>query len=423
MRHELAHVVLGRDAAWPLNLPAAWGVFPHAALVEGAAEALEWSSSDYTLHQWSAALIQLGIAVDIEALMGASAFYIEPPGKAYTLSGSFMRWLLDTRGPAAFRDVYRDADFRRVYGTTLATLARDWRAFLGELDVPEGIEAEAKLRYDRKALFFRVCPLESARMQVEVMQHVVRNEDDEALDSARTLLSFNPQEPRTQLRFTALLAELGRLAEAQAMAEAARGRPDINAPMLARFDLFVGDAAWRSGAVDIAEEAYRRVQRAPIDPTLARVCSVKRAIVSEPEREAVLGPYLLGRRPAPGTSREAWVEETVAYLYDVLIELQHDPLAHYLLGRLLVLERRYAEALGPLRTSLALLRVEGTSLDTHARGLLRDELQRMEGIALLEVGDVEQAAERFKALAGRANKPGQALRYQEWVERALWKKP
>ena len=74
VRHELAHVVLGRDAPWPLNLPAQWRLFPHAALVEGAAEALEWSSGDFTLHQWSAALKSLSLGVDIEALMGLMAF-------------------------------------------------------------------------------------------------------------------------------------------------------------------------------------------------------------------------------------------------------------------------------------------------------------------------------------------------------------
>ena len=86
-----------RFAPGPLHLPALARLFPHAALVEGAAEALEWSSGDLTLHQWSAALRRIGLEVEIAALMGPDGFYAQPPGKAYTLSGSFMRWLLETR--------------------------------------------------------------------------------------------------------------------------------------------------------------------------------------------------------------------------------------------------------------------------------------------------------------------------------------
>lgn len=50
---------------------------------------------------------------------------------AYAQEGSFVRWLIETRGLRQFLVFYRDgADYRRHFDRTLAELETDWRAFL-----------------------------------------------------------------------------------------------------------------------------------------------------------------------------------------------------------------------------------------------------------------------------------------------------
>jgi hypothetical protein len=422
VRHELAHVVLGRDAPGPLNIPALARIFPHAALVEGAAEALEWSSGDLTLHQWSAALRRLGLEVDIADLMGSDGFYGQPPGKAYTLSGSFMRWLLETRGSAAFRAVYADADFQAAYGHPLATLVTAWRGFLDGLDLPPDTEALAKQRFDRKAIFFRPCPLEIARLQVEVVRRLGEHRPEEALEVARRIIDFVPNDPNMRLRFVAVLAHLGRYEEARGEAARVCASEAINPVIRARFDSLVADAAWRSGNVERATAGYKAALRAPLAQRVRRVTAIKLAIAGDPEREPILGPYLLGSPARADVHDPVWVQETVDYLVEAVSDLPSDPLALYLLGRRLAIEERHAAALGPLRTAIGLLDTEGSKLPPETASLIRDELVRIEGIALLVGGEPEAAALRFDALAERSTMTGRAQRYREWAERARWQR-
>ena len=420
VRHELAHVVLGRDAPGPLNLPALARLFPHAALVEGAAEALEWSSGDLTLHQWSAALRRVGLEVEITALMGPDGFYAQPPGKAYTLSGSFMRWLLETRGHQAFRAVYADANFLSAYGEQIEVLVRQWREFLDSLELPSGTEELARQRFDRKAIFYRPCPLEIARLQAEVVEHLREERDDEALDVAKRTLEFVPDDPKMRLRFVAVLAYLGLYEQAHAEADRVCAVDSTNHVLRSRFKSLVADAAWRSGAVDKAAELYEAALKAPLRHDIRRTIAIKMAIVADPEREPILGPYLLGTPRKAEVQDPLWVQETLNYLVSAVADLPGDPLALYLLGRRLVLEQRHEQALGPLRTALGLLESKESSLTFEASSLVRDELLRLEGVALLAVGSKEDAARRFDLLAQRTTWTGRAMRYREWAKRARW---
>jgi len=419
VRHEIAHVVLGRDAPWPLNIPAVGRLIPHAALVEGAAEALEWSGGDLTLHQWSAALHRTGLAVDIAELMGPDGFYAQPPGKAYTLSGSFMRWLLDRDGPDPFRAVYRDADFERVYGEPLSTLVTAWRGFLETLELPAGAEALARQRYDRKAIFYRTCPLEIARLRARVWRLMGQGDVEEALETAREILGLVPLDLRRRLDLVAVLAHLGRAAEAREAAKHALSDEALGAVMRWRFEELLADAAWRAGDRASAAAGYAGVMRSPLGADRLRVVSVKHAIVGDAVREPVLGPYLMGPPgPALDAEREPWVEETLVYLTDAAADLPGDPLALYLLGRRLAIEQRYAAALGPLRTALGLLGSGDMVLPAATVDHVADEARRIEAIVLLHTGDPVAAAARFETLAARTRWPGRALQFREWAERA-----
>lgn len=62
---------------------------------------------------------------------------------AYAQEGSFVRWLIETRGLEAFLAFYRsDAGFESGLGTPLDVLERDWRRTLAAGDAGEGRQRE-----------------------------------------------------------------------------------------------------------------------------------------------------------------------------------------------------------------------------------------------------------------------------------------
>ena len=109
LRHEMAHVfagafgdpLFGVALAWrwhgPLPLPAL-----ASGLVEGVAEAADSRvpTTTSTIHQQAAAMIAAGRAPPLEEVVGAG-FSAQSGARAYTMAGSFCRFLLETRGADA----------------------------------------------------------------------------------------------------------------------------------------------------------------------------------------------------------------------------------------------------------------------------------------------------------------------------------
>ena len=115
-RHEMAHLFAGAFGHRPLRLAGGWHI-PALGWIEGLAMAAEWPVQTYNLHVWSAAILDNPSMVsDIgphELLYG---FWGLPSRIAYTLAGSWVRWLIDHYGiekikllsremPGAFEDI------------------------------------------------------------------------------------------------------------------------------------------------------------------------------------------------------------------------------------------------------------------------------------------------------------------------------
>ena len=147
----------------------------------------------------------------------------------------------------------------------------EWEGFLEGIALPEGIEERARLRFDRRAIFFRTRPLEVARLNVEVVGLLKEGRGLEALELARRVLSFSPDDLTTQLRFLSVLSFLGRWEEAKGFAKVAMSKEGMNSVTKARFETLVSDAAWRAGQVTDSLAGYRRVLKAPVDQVTRRL--------------------------------------------------------------------------------------------------------------------------------------------------------
>ena len=162
-RHEMAHLFAEAFGNRPLGVAGAWGI-PAMGWVEGLAMAAEWPVNDYDLHTWSAAILDHAERFPQPSPLGMIyGFWSLPPRVAYTLAGSYVRWLIDTYGidkvkalsqgsPGHFEDVI-DADFHETF--------EGWKTFLHQKrnrDADETVE----LVFGSRSIWTKTCARHTA---------------------------------------------------------------------------------------------------------------------------------------------------------------------------------------------------------------------------------------------------------------------
>lgn len=165
--HEIAHVVAGRLADNMLHLPLMYGIVPDMGVVEGLAVAVAFASEGLSPHEWSFAMMRAGMDIDLESLLGNPGFLFANASKAYTLVGSFVRFLVETRGPSVARALASGQGIEAATGLDKHTLAAEWRDYLekivGPLVGPNMIR-QASRRFSVPSVLGRKCPLDTARL-------------------------------------------------------------------------------------------------------------------------------------------------------------------------------------------------------------------------------------------------------------------
>lgn len=409
IHHELAHVILGADAPGPLHLPTAMLVLPHMALVEGAAEALEWSTGELTPHQWSAAMRKARIAPALGKLLGPDGFYREPSSKAYTLAGSFVRWLLDARGVARFRRCYADADFLAAYGVGVEQLATEWGAFVDAVPLSADAEALARARFSGKAVLYRTCPLEVAQLERDAGRRLAGGDTDGAIALYDRVAGFVPDDPAKRVPAIVLSAGRGDVGETTRRAAEYRALDGRNEVTDARVAELVADATWRAGDAAAAARAYAAVATAPQSEDRRRNVLVKGAVAESPDLEPILGPYLLS---GGGGNAEA-----IDYLIEAFGDLPNQPLVVYLLGRRMAQAGRDVDAARLLERTLTLARGR---TDPWVPSVVR-ETWALLARARFDAGELTLALPAFEQAAALAAHDGTRDELLDWAARVRWK--
>ncbi|GMV43893.1 MAG: hypothetical protein AMXMBFR64_56090 [Myxococcales bacterium] len=408
LEHELAHVFAGGYAPGPLHVTAQYWVLPHMALVEGLATAIEWDRGRLTPHQWSAAMLELGILPDLARIMGPQGYLTTFGGSAYTTAGSLVRWLMDERGMPAVLRLYGSGDFHAAFGEPMDALVTQWKDFLRDRSrvplEPEDLE-RARFTFDRKPVLQRVCPIVVAGLEREADRSFRRGDLRRAADIRRTVLRWTPDEPGKKAALASVLLAAG---DEEGRALVAEVLASDRAGMFLKAALRdqLADADWRAGNVDAARTAWEELRSAPLDQGSLRGIDVKLRALAHPD------PTVRdGLRDALTTPRKT--EEALAFLRSLSEAAPGDPLVAYLYGRRLFVEGRHAEALEPLRRA----RMADEPRTVTA------ERERMLGVALYFAGD-PQAAHAHFAIADTSLPEGAlGLRgeVQGWMDRCAWK--
>lgn len=407
--HELAHVVLGQYAPPPLQIPTVACIIPQMTLVEGAAEAFEWDTGALTPHQWTAAMRAAHLAPPIAQLLGPGGFWSQSSDKAYTLAGSFIRWLIDTHGPARFTDVYADADFARAYQTPLAALVTEWEAFVDALEVPPDAADLATGRYSQHAVFFRPCGLDVAKTEAQAQTLAHAGDRDGARSAYEQVVRWIPDDPQKRVPLLEMAAQEGDVAATSRIATAyfaaERGH---NLVANTRVLELLGDAAWRAENPLVATLYYGSVSHFPQPEDRRRNLLVKAWLAAQGPAWADVGAYLLSGQPA---RLDAAV---LAHAAD------DNGLLRYLVGRRHATEGRHADAITALETALQMLPDPPTHPELEWLPWVRREAERLLAHAHFALRDLAAARTYFLAAADHTPYAGDRDRYRDWAARCDW---
>ncbi|HEY1536235.1 MAG TPA: hypothetical protein VGF76_19575, partial [Polyangiaceae bacterium] len=157
--HELAHVVAGSFGVGPFRVSGPWGGWiPDPGRIEGVAVAASPNDNDdFTLDEWAKTLLDLSLLPPLESVFRLG-FLGQNSSTAYTVAGAFMHWFHDRYGASALRRWYGGEPIERVVGKNFGELEAAWRADLSRVQVAPALLNEARVRFDRPALFGRHCP-------------------------------------------------------------------------------------------------------------------------------------------------------------------------------------------------------------------------------------------------------------------------
>jgi hypothetical protein len=300
--------------------------------------ALEAPRGSWTIHEWSAALRDLGLGPDMAGQLGPGGFWTAAPARAYTAAGSLIAFLLRRRGGAAVARLYRTGDFEAAFGEPLAPLVAEWEAYLSALPRPPGLAAAARARFARPAIFAIPCAREVAAMEARAWADAGHGRTAAACDGLRRVSALTGR-VGPLLGAGDLLARSGALDDADkaylAAAVAAGDDPALAQSLrIARADL-----AWRRGEPAMAAAGWLAALDVPGERPERRGLEARLAALANVPLSDAVRPWLLGA-----------VDPATALA--TLERLEH-PLAAYLAARIRLGRGDFAGALPALRRAVA----------------------------------------------------------------------
>jgi hypothetical protein len=420
LRHEMAHVFASAFGDRFFGVSLAWrGPLPTLAIgmIEGLAEAADASDPDgeTTLHQDAAAMVEDGRAPPLAAVMGAG-FSAQAGARAYTVAGSFVTFLLETRGAEKLRALYRSAgDFQGVYGESLASLEAQWRAFLRRQPLSERDRARAHERFRRPAIFAKVCARELAA-RLALARAVEHEEPERAVRLLEDNCRDDPHEPIFRLELAQALALGGERRRALDLLGRMGADADVTRPVRAQAASLAAEIHFHARDYTNATASEARVLELATDDADRRQAFARGKALESPGARDTLGRAMFG--PELGTAGADPVL-TFFRMLEYARLFPTEKLGPYMVGRQL-LTRDPAAALPYLARACGEPRPGEPEGGTPLPPEVVRECLRMTAEAGYRVGDFPRARTALAALVASSRGEADRLRATDFLARVDW---
>jgi hypothetical protein len=281
--HELAHVMLGPvSGAW-LAMPVdGWGR-PRPGILEGAAVAVERGAGILTTHQWARAMRDAGFQPDMGAILESLSFWGQASGRAYTACGSFIRFLVESYGPAPFKLLYGGAAFEAAYGQSVDKLLVEWNEFLDGQSLPPESLAVAEYIFARPPVFEKVCPYAGGRCLQRARRAVMQNNPEAAVAYSAQALTMTRGDLYLGQQLVRLLYAAGAVDDGLLLLDAV-GRKHQPAPGSVTADILrlaLADGLWLTGEAEAADTLYATLSTTPFARWTEEVLPLRGEVVAK----------------------------------------------------------------------------------------------------------------------------------------------
>ena len=399
IKHELVHAL---TTDWHPFLKVSLKLGLH----EGIAVAADWNEGKLTPHQWSKAMRELGVAPTIEQIMGLG-FWAKASSRSYLLAGSFVRYVVDTYGIAAFKRAFPVGNFSAAYGKSLSELSSEWETFLDTVSLTAADLTTAEHRLKRRSIFQKRCAHEIAELSADAWKAYRQSNFTQAIRLFNRIHEFDPDNPRHLRGLMHAHYQTGDYAQASNWARKIIAHPAATTRQIAEAKNVGGDMDWGAGKHESAQALYQEVSALNVSDALNREARAKLEMLAleSPTARSRIKQVLIGKES--NTSR-------LNLLHEVIDEMPKWGLAFYLIGRQLHFDQQYAASNDYL--------VKAAAFGLPHK-VLNIENTRLFAINLYHLRQYDGAISQFRRLAEDDDLPlGSILSAEDWIERCEWEK-
>lgn len=152
LKHELVHIFSAEFGTGPFKLASGF----NPALIEGIAEAIEGTTDDISLKEFTALAYNHNHEIDLNSLFSGFNFFKSNSSLAYTYSGAFIQFLIEKFGINKVKDFYTNGDFSSAFNSDLNSNQIQFQKRLK--DSPFGNQAMADYYFGRLSILQKICP-------------------------------------------------------------------------------------------------------------------------------------------------------------------------------------------------------------------------------------------------------------------------
>lgn len=273
--HEIVHVVAASIGRGPFQVATldATGLIPNGAVIEGLAVAVAWESREgLTTHQWARSMLDLNLLPHVEELLGPRFTFVRA-SRAYVAAGSFVRFVLDSKGARFAERLYHSTSLAQALGEPLADVETRWLAFLRRTEVPGYARSLAEARFVGAGVLSQVCPHQVAHLEERLAGEMGARDLPAAIVSCQAIAQIDAARSDMLAQAAMLRAD----ADDAHAEDALRELRQRNTPRhwIARVFEELGDRAARAGQREQSMLWYQRMLAEPIGRDLLRQARAK----------------------------------------------------------------------------------------------------------------------------------------------------